>query len=215
MLPVPCFPVGAVLCIVVSSTTHKASLLFLLVMVHNLSHPHVQPLYLVKLWQLRIRSLHIPCLRVWWEQLFIFKVGDSPHRCGIPLVSISVGTSGARPSLVGMQGLPHLQLPWQHIQCVEAHIHLLSLEEVSHSKAEGVSKTRQKAMVELILCQVLTLISYSIWVHTADHCHSLMYVQHVLLHVLILLLANFIQTPDHGVTIMDVAEHAIHESQQV
>ena len=65
-------------------------------------------------------------------------------------------------------------------------------------------------MVESILCQVLTLISYSDGVGTANHHHSLMYLQHVLLHGLILLLVNFTQTPNHGVTVTDVAKCAIN-----
>ena len=113
MLPVPCaehFPVGAVLGKVISSATLEAPLLLSLIVIHSLHHLHVQPLYLFELQQLSIRGLHTPYLRIWQEQLFIFEGGDSPCRCGIPLVPISVGISEAQPSLVGMQGLPHLQL---------------------------------------------------------------------------------------------------------
>ena len=75
--PVPCtecFLVGAVPGKVVSSTTHEAPLLLPLIVIHSLHHLHVQPLYLVELWQLSIRGLRAPYLRIWQEQLISLRV---------------------------------------------------------------------------------------------------------------------------------------------
>ena len=109
MLPVPgteCFLLETVPSKVVNSATHEAPPLLSLIVIHSLSHPQVQSLYLVELWQLSIRSLCAPHLRIWQKQLSIFEGSDSLHRCGVPPVLISVGISRSQHSFLRMRGLP-------------------------------------------------------------------------------------------------------------
>ena len=49
----------------------------------------------------------------------------------------------------------------------------------------------------------------------ANHCDGIVYVEHVLLHGLVLLLLNLIQGPYHGIVVVLVTECLLHVHQQV
>ena len=49
----------------------------------------------------------------------------------------------------------------------------------------------------------------------ADYCDRIMYMEHVLLHCLILFLPNLIQCPYHGIVVVFVTKHLLHMHQQV
>ena len=52
-------------------------------------------------------------------------------------------------------------------------------------------------------------------VHMADYCDCIMYVEHVLLHCLVLFLLNCIQCPHHGIVVTFVTKRLLHVHQQV
>ena len=70
-------------------------------------------------------------------------------------------------------------------------------------------------MVEAILLQILPPVREALWVHTAYHCNCVIYVEHVLLHSLVLPLLDFIQSPYHGIIVALVTECLLHVHQQV
>ena len=70
-------------------------------------------------------------------------------------------------------------------------------------------------MVEVILLQSPPPIREALWIHAAYHHDRIMYVEHVLLHSLVLLLLDLIQGPYHGIIITLTTEHLLHVHQQV
>ena len=70
-------------------------------------------------------------------------------------------------------------------------------------------------MVEAILLQVPPPVREMLWVRTASHRDSVMYVEHVLLYSLILPLLDLIQSPYHGIIVMLVTECLLHVHEQV
>ena len=70
-------------------------------------------------------------------------------------------------------------------------------------------------MVEVILLQIPPPIREALWVCAAIHCDHIMYVEHVLLHHLILLLLDLIQGPYHDIIIALVTKCLLHVHQQV
>ena len=70
-------------------------------------------------------------------------------------------------------------------------------------------------MVEVILLQIPPLIRKAFWVCTVYHHNGIVYVEHVLLHGLVLLLLDFIQSSYHGVIVTLVTERLLHVHQQV
>ena len=70
-------------------------------------------------------------------------------------------------------------------------------------------------MVEAVFLQIPLSIRKVFQVRVANHCDSIMYAEHVLLHGLILLLLNLIQGPYHGIIVTLVTEHLLHVHQQV
>ena len=70
-------------------------------------------------------------------------------------------------------------------------------------------------MVEVILLQVPSPIWEMLWVGAAYHHDCIMYVEHVLLHSLILPLLDLIQGPYHGIIVTLVTECLLHVHQQV
>ena len=80
-------PVWAILCEVVSCSTHKAAMFFTLVVIHGLCHSQTQALDDIWLGCPRIHRF-----RVRWEQIFLSEGCHPPQRSGVPpvLVSISI-----------------------------------------------------------------------------------------------------------------------------
>ena len=70
-------------------------------------------------------------------------------------------------------------------------------------------------MVEVILLQIPLSVRKALWVHAANHCNSIVYVEHVLLHSFVLLLLDPIQCPYHGILVMLVTKCLLHVQQQV
>ena len=70
-------------------------------------------------------------------------------------------------------------------------------------------------MVEAILLQIPPPVRKALRVHTAYHCDHIMYVEHVLLHSLILPLLDLIQSPYHGIIVTLVTKCLLHVPQQV
>ena len=70
-------------------------------------------------------------------------------------------------------------------------------------------------MIEAILLQIPSPIRKVFLVCTANHHDSIVYVEHVLLHGLILLLLDLIQCPYHSIIVALVTEHLLHVHQQV
>ena len=70
-------------------------------------------------------------------------------------------------------------------------------------------------MVEAVLLQIPPSIRKALWVRAANHHDSVVYVEHVLLHHLILLLLDLIQCPYHGITVVFVTKCLLHVHQQV
>ena len=108
-------------------------------------------------------------------------------------------------------GLP-LFLPVQGSTCGAG---LFPLRHFYHHKAEGIMKVGVQSMVEVVLLQIPSLIRKVLQVHAANHHNHVMYVEHVLLHHLVLLLLNLIQCPYHGIVVMFVTKHLLHVHQQV
>ena len=69
-------------------------------------------------------------------------------------------------------------------------------------------------MVEVILLQIPSPIREVLQVHAVNHRNGIVYVEHVLLHGLILLL-DLIQGPYHGILVAIVTECLLHVHQQV
>ena len=59
------------------------------------------------------------------------------------------------------------------------------------------------------------MIRKALWVCTADYCDRIVYVEHVLLHCLILFLLNLVQCPYHGIVVAFVTKRLLHMHQQV
>ena len=76
-------------------------------------------------------------------------------------------------------------------------------------------KVGVQPMVEMVLLQIPPSIRKTLWVHAADHHDCIMYVEHVLLHSLVLLLLNLIQCPYHGIIVTSVTKRLLHVHQQV
>ena len=70
-------------------------------------------------------------------------------------------------------------------------------------------------MVKAILLQIPPPVSEALWVRAAYHCNCLMYVEHVLLHSLVVPLLDHIQSPYHGIIGVLVTECLLHVHQQV
>ena len=70
-------------------------------------------------------------------------------------------------------------------------------------------------MIEVILLQIPPPVREVLWVHLVYYCNCLMYVEHVLLHHLIIPLLDLIQSPYHGIIVTLVAECLPHVHQQV
>ena len=70
-------------------------------------------------------------------------------------------------------------------------------------------------MVEAILLQILPPVREVLWVHAVYHRDRVVYVEHVLLHDLILPLLDLIQNPYHGIIVVLVTECLLHVHQQV
>ena len=70
-------------------------------------------------------------------------------------------------------------------------------------------------MVEVILLQILPPVREVLRVCMMYHCNCLMYVEHVLLHSLIVPLLDLIQSPYHGIIVALVTKHLLHVHQQV
>ena len=70
-------------------------------------------------------------------------------------------------------------------------------------------------MVEAILLQNPPPVREALWVCTAYHHDRIMYVEHVLLHSLVLPLLDLIQSPYHGIIVTFVTECLLHMHQQV
>ena len=70
-------------------------------------------------------------------------------------------------------------------------------------------------MVEVILLQIPPLVREVLWVCAAYHCDCIVYVEHVLLHSLILALLDLIQGPYHGIIVTLVTKCLLHVHQQV
>ena len=70
-------------------------------------------------------------------------------------------------------------------------------------------------MVEVVLLQIPPSIRKALQVCVANHRDSIMYVEHVLLHHLILLLLDLIQCPYHGIIVAFVTKCLLHVHQQV
>ena len=59
------------------------------------------------------------------------------------------------------------------------------------------------------------MIRKALWVHVANYCNCIVYVEHVLLHCLVLFLLNLIQCPYNGIVVMFITKHLFHVHQQV
>ena len=70
-------------------------------------------------------------------------------------------------------------------------------------------------MVEEILLQISPSAREALQVHAAYHHDRVMYVEHVLLHSLVLPLLDLIQSPYHGIIVTLVTECLLHVHQQV
>ena len=70
-------------------------------------------------------------------------------------------------------------------------------------------------MIEVILLQIPPPVREVFRVHLVYYCNHLMYVEHVLLHHLIIPLLDLIQSPYHGIIVALVAECLLHVHQQV
>ena len=70
-------------------------------------------------------------------------------------------------------------------------------------------------MVEVVLLQISPMIRKAFRVCSADYRDCIMYVEHVLLHCLVLFLLNLVQSPYHGIIITFVTKHLLHMQQQV
>ena len=70
-------------------------------------------------------------------------------------------------------------------------------------------------MVEAILLQILPPVREALWVHAPYHHDCLMYVEHVLLHSLVIPLLDLIQSPYHGIIVMLITEGLLDVHQQV
>ena len=70
-------------------------------------------------------------------------------------------------------------------------------------------------MVEAVLLQIPPSIRKALWVRMANHHYGIVYVEHVLLHSLVLLLLNLIQCPYHGIIVAFVTKCLLHVHQQV
>ena len=68
-------------------------------------------------------------------------------------------------------------------------------------------------MVEAILLQIPSPVREVLRVRAVNHCDCIVYVEHVLLHCLILLLLDLIQGPYHGIIITLVTECLLHVHQ--
>ena len=120
---------------IVHHVTHRTVAFLLLEMVHSMSHPDTQPLYLIKL-----RRFWVSSLRIRWEQLFILQGGNLPCACRVSPVLISVSIRGTWPTPMWFQRLPHLQLLGNCVQGVKIHIYLFPLRQFSHSKPKGIAQ---------------------------------------------------------------------------
>ena len=70
-------------------------------------------------------------------------------------------------------------------------------------------------MVEVVFLLISTTIRKALWVYMANYCDHIMYVEHVLLHCLVLFLLNLIQCLYHGIVVTFVTECLLHVHQQV
>ena len=70
-------------------------------------------------------------------------------------------------------------------------------------------------MVEAILLQVPPLVREVLWVRMAYNHDRVMYVEHILLHSLILPLLDLIQSPYHGIIVALVTKCLLHVHQQI
>ena len=70
-------------------------------------------------------------------------------------------------------------------------------------------------MIEAILLQIPPSVREVLWVCVAYYGNCLVYVEHVLLHHLVVPLLDFIQSPYHGIIVALVTECLLHVHQQV
>ena len=111
--------------------------------------------------------------------------------------------------------LPSLQLLRKSVQCIEHGVGLFPLGQFHHHKAKGIMKVGVQSMVEMVLLQIPPPIRKALWVHMMNHHDCIVYVEHVLLHCLVLFLLNLIQCPYHGIVIAFVTKRLLHVHQQV
>ena len=84
-----------------------------------------------------------------------------------------------------------------------------------HCKAVGIMKVGPQSMVEVVFLQIPHPIRKALRVHMLNHCDSVVYVEHVLLHSFVLLLLDLIQCSYHGIIVALVTKCLLHVYQQV
>ena len=76
-------------------------------------------------------------------------------------------------------------------------------------------KVGTQSMVEVVFLQIPPSIRKALQVRMANHCDSIVYMEHVLLHHLILLLLDLLQCPYHGIIVALVTKCLLHVHHQV
>ena len=117
----------------------------------------------------------------------------------LTLISISAGGT-----MACLRWLPSLQLLRKSVLCIKHRVCLFPFGQFCHCKAKGIMKVGVQSMVEMVLLQIPPSIRKVLQVRVSNHHNCIMYVEHVLLHHLILLLLNLIQCPYHGIVVMFV-----------
>ena len=95
-------------------------------------------------------------------------------------------------------------------ECTVCQMWGIPLGQFCHHKAKGIMKVGVQPMLETVLLQIPPSIRKVLWVCTVNHHDSIVYVEHVLLHSLLLLLLNLIQCPYHGIIVAFVSKCLLH-----
>ena len=107
-------------------------------------------------------------------QVLILEHGHPASGCRIPPISLSVGICRTCSGPLEAGRLISLHLPCQHVEGIEAGIHLFLPREISHRKTQCIVKVGQKSMVEPVPPQILSLIGHGFWMCSAEDGHCLM-----------------------------------------
>ena len=127
-------PVWAILCKVVSCSTHKTVMFFMLVVIHGLCHCQTQALN-----DIRLRHSRVQRLWVRWEQLLLSEHCHLPRGSGVPPVLISISIRRPLPLcmcegwcasifLAGVYNISKLAL-------------VCFLRQLCHCELQGISQT--------------------------------------------------------------------------